>query len=269
MTKLGFIGCGKMAGAILEGVVKSGKFSGDQIYLSDKDTARVKELAASCGAQGLGSNVEVARSADVLLICVKPNDVAGALAEMQEALAGKLLISIAAGVTMEQLQDYSRNAATVVRVMPNTPALVHRGATAYTLSATATEQHAAVVEEIFGAVGKVFRVAESALDAVTGLSGSGPAYVYTVIEALADGGVLMGLPRELALQLAAQTVVGAGEMVVQTQMHPAALRDMVTSPGGTTIAAMEALEKGGLRAALLAAVRAATERSAAMRQTGK
>ena len=269
MTKLGFIGCGKMAGAILQGVAKSDRFGGEQLYLSDKDTATVTELAAACGARALASNIAVAEAANVILICVKPGDVATVLHEMKLALIDKLVISIAAGLPIARLVEFSGNVARVVRIMPNTPALVHRGATAYALGPGATEDDANLVEEIFGAVGKVFRVEENALDAVTGLSGSGPAYVYSVIEAMADGGVLMGLSRELALQLAAQTVVGAGEMVVQTQMHPAALRDMVTSPGGTTIAAIEALEKGGLRAALIAAVRAATERSAAMRNTGK
>jgi pyrroline-5-carboxylate reductase len=200
--------------------------------------------------------------------CVKPGDVAIVLQEMQTALGGKLVISIAAGVPIERLMAHSNSTAKIVRVMPNTPALVHRGASAYALGPDVSEEDAALVEEIFGAVGKVFRVPESALDAVTGVSGSGPAYIYTVIEAMADGGVLMGLSRDLALQLAAQTVVGAGEMVVQTQMHPAALRDMVTSPGGTTIAALEVLEKGGLRAALIAAVRSAAEKSASMRQIG-
>ncbi|MEO7932148.1 MAG: pyrroline-5-carboxylate reductase [Chthoniobacterales bacterium] len=265
MTKIGFIGCGKMAGAILQGVCNSGKFDGDQLFLHDKDAARMAELKDICGARPLASNTAVAEAAEVILLCVKPCDVPAALKEIQPVLAGKLIVSIAAGLTIARLQELSGNAAAVIRVMPNTPALVHRGATAYALGDGATEEHAEVVEEIFCAVGQVFQVAESALDAVTGLSGSGPAYIYTVIEALADGGVLMGLPRELALQLAAQTVIGAGEMVVQTHLHPAALRDMVTSPGGTTIAAMEALEKGGLRAALISAVRAATERSSAMR----
>jgi pyrroline-5-carboxylate reductase len=152
----------------------------------------------------------------------------------------------------------------VIRVMPNTPALVLAGASAFTTGTQATEEDADVAQKIFGSVGVAVRVKEALLDAVTGLSGSGPAYVYTIIEALADGGVLMGLPRDLALQLAAKTVAGAAEMVLQSGQHPAALRDQVTSPGGTTIAGIEALESRGLRSALLAAVRAATERSAAL-----
>ncbi len=269
MIKLGFIGCGKMAGAILQGVAKSGRFSGEQLYLSDKDTERVTELAAACGARALATNLAVAEAADVILLCVKPSDVASVLGEMQTVLRGKLIISIAAGLPISSLREFSGNTAPIVRVMPNTPALVHRGASAYSPGDGVTEEQEEIVENIFGSVGQVFRVAETLLDAVTGVSGSGPAYIYTVIEAIADGGVLMGLPRELALQLATQTVIGAGEMALQTQMHPAALRDMVTSPGGTTIAAVEALEAGGLRASLIAAVRAATEKSISMRSTAK
>jgi pyrroline-5-carboxylate reductase len=149
--------------------------------------------------------------------------------------------------------------------MPNTPALVGEGASAYALGGTATEDDAKLVEKILSGVGLAVRVKESLLDAVTGLSGSGPAHVFTVIEALADGGVLMGLPRDLALKLAAQTVIGAAKMVRETGEHPAVLRDQVASPGGTTIAAIEALEDGGLRSALISAVRAATERSRELR----
>ncbi len=145
--------------------------------------------------------------------------------------------------------------------MPNTPALIHKGAAADALGDAATEADAAATELLFGSVGTVFRVKETLLDVVTGLSGSGPAYAYLAIEALADGGVLMGLPRELALPLAAQTLAGAAEMVLQTGQHPAVLRDQVTSPGGTTSAGVEALELGGARAAFIAAVRAATERA--------
>ena len=154
----------------------------------------------------------------------------------------------------------------VIRVMPNTPALIHKGAAAYSLGQSATDADAAIVEKIFSAVGIVFKVKEELLDVVTGLSGSGPAYVYVVVEALADAGVLMGLPRDLAQHLAAQTVSGAAEMVLQTGLHPAQLKDQVTSPGGTTIAGLEALEAAGIRSAFLSAVRAATERS---RELGK
>jgi len=265
MAKIGFIGCGKMASAILQGVAKSGKFQGQPLLLSSRNQVRAAELAAHCGAEAAESNQALAVAADVIVVCVKPDDVGSVLGELKEALTGKLVVSIAAGLPISRLRQFAGNGARIIRVMPNTPALVHRGATAFSRSAEVLDEDAELVNELFGSVGRVFEVPESALDAVTGLSGSGPAYIYTVIEALADGGVLMGLPRALALELAAQTVVGAGEMVLQTQMHPAELRDMVSSPGGTTIAAIEALEEGGLRAALIGAVRAATEKSLVLR----
>ena len=177
---------------------------------------------------------------------------------------GKLLISIVAGLSIASLEKAAGGKLRVIRVMPITPALVLAGASAFATGTQATDEDAETARKIFGGVGVALQVKESLLDAVTGLSGSGPAYVYTVIEALADGGVLMGLPRELALQLAAKTVSGAAEMVLQGGLHPAVLRDQVASPGGTTIAGIEALEAGGLRAALIAAVRAAAERSAAL-----
>ena len=180
---------------------------------------------------------------------------------------GKLLLSIVAGLSIASLEKAAGENLRIIRVMPNTPALVLSGASAFALGTQATEADAEIAQKIFGVVGVAVRVKEALLDTVTGLSGSGPAYVYTFIEALADGGVLMGLPRELALQLAAKTVAGAAEMVMQSGLHPAVLRDQVTSPGGTTIAGLEALETGGLRAALIAAVRAATERATALGAT--
>jgi pyrroline-5-carboxylate reductase len=187
------------------------------------------------------------------------------LREVSAKLKGKLVISIVAGLDSQALETAAGPDVRVVRVMPNTPALVGQGAAAYSLGNRATEGDAVLVEKILRGVGLAVRVKESLLDAVTGLSGSGPAYVFTVIEALADGGVLMGLPRDLALKLAAQTVAGAAAMVRDTGEHPAVLRDQVTSPGGTTIAGLEELESGGLRSALISAVRAATERSRQLR----
>jgi pyrroline-5-carboxylate reductase len=176
-------------------------------------------------------------------------------------LQGKLLISIAAGVSIATLQEYAGPDVRVIRVMPNTPALVHKGSAAYALGVGTTEADAETAEAVFSSVGRAYEVAESLLDAVTGLSGSGPAYVYLAIEALADGGVRMGLPRDLAVQLAAQTVSGAAEMVLRTTLHPAQLKDMVASPGGTTIAGLAVLEAHSVRGAFIEAVEAATLRS--------
>ena len=185
---------------------------------------------------------------------------------MRQFLDGKLLISVAAGVNLQSLQEAAGHRTRVIRAMPNTPSLVKRGATAYALGEHALPSDAQVAESLFAAVGLVFRLRESALDAVTGLSGSGPAYVFTFIEALTDGGVMMGLPREIASELAVQTVLGSAEMIRETKLHPAELREMVASPGGTTMAGIEILEARGLRYTIMSAVRAAAERA---RELGK
>lgn len=258
---LGFLGSGKMATALARGVMASGAFEPEDLMIADVVVAAAEKLAQVTGAHIARDNRELAGKSDAIVLCVKPYDALAVLQDTSKELVGKLVISIVAGLSTKALQEAAGPGARIVRVMPNTPALVHQGAAAYALAASANIGDADVVERIFGAVGFVARVKEDALDAVTGLSGSGPAFVFMVIEALADGGVLMGLPRELALQLAAQTVGGAAKMVRETGEHPAVLRDQVTSPGGTTIAGVEALEKNGLRAALLGAVRAATERA--------
>lgn len=264
--KLGFIGCGKMAAALAGGVLKSGAFAKKDVFVTDKFPDAAKNLAGKHGVRALPDNAALSAAADAILLCVKPGDAFDALQAARKQLAGKLVISILAGVTLSALQKAAGEKTRIIRVMPNTPALIHKGAAAYVPGYSATENDAAVTEKIFSAAGKVFRVKEELLDVVTGLSGSGPAYIYVVIEAMADAGVLMGLPRELALQLAAQTVAGAAEMVLETGLHPAQLKDQVTSPGGTTIAGLEALEAAGIRSAFLGAVRAATERS---REMGK
>ena len=256
---LGFIGSGKMASALVQGVVQSGAIARDRILVSDVHAPSAEKLATSTGVVLARTNAQAASAAKALVLCVKPHDALAALRELD--CAGKLVISIVAGLPIAALQDAAGKDARIVRVMPNTPALVHRGAAAYALGPGASEEDTALTEKIFGSVGKVVAVKESLLDVVTGLSGSGPAYIYLAIEALCDGAVLMGLPREMALQLAAQTVLGSAAMVLETGLHPAVLRDQVTSPGGTTIAGIEALEAGGARAAFIDAVRAATERA--------
>ncbi|MEO6788569.1 MAG: pyrroline-5-carboxylate reductase [Chthoniobacteraceae bacterium] len=277
--KLGFIGCGKMAAALIKGVIKSGVCKPEEITASDVHAPSAEKLCGETGVTIAASNPEVVATSDAIVLAVKPGDALPAIqsvttqameSSMRWAWQGggakgsKLLISIVAGLPIASLEKAVGEKLRIIRVMPNTPALVLAGASAFALGTQATEDDATVAQKIFGGVGLALRVKETLLDAVTGLSGSGPAYVYTIIEAMADGGVLMGLPRDLALQLAAKTVAGAAEMVLQSGLHPAALRDQVASPGGTTIAGIEALESGGLRAALIAAVRAAAERSAAL-----
>ena len=280
--KLGFIGSGKMAAALIKGVLKSGLCKPADITVSDVHTSTAEKLRAETGVTTALSNVEVVAASDIIVLAVKPGDALAAIQsvttqQMKSSIRGawqggggkgeKLLLSIAAGLSIRSLEQAAGEKLRIIRVMPNTPALVLSGASAFALGTQATEEDAEIAEKIFGGVGLAVRVKEELLDTVTGLSGSGPAYVYTIIEAMADGGVLMGLPRELALQLAAKTVAGAAEMVLQTGLHPAVLRDQVASPGGTTIAGLEALEAGGLRAALIAAVRAATERATALGAT--
>jgi pyrroline-5-carboxylate reductase len=258
--KFGFVGSGKMATALVQGVTRSGALRREDILVSDTVPAVAEKLAAEAQVAA-STNDELVQQAGVLVLCVKPADALDALRSLRAAAARKLVISIVAGLPLAALQEAAGPEVRIVRVMPNTPALIHRGAAAYALGATATPDDAAITEKIFGAVGVIVRVKEELLDVVTGLSGSGPAYVYLVVEALSDAGVLMGLPRDLSLKLAAQTVAGAAQMVVETGRHPAALRDEVTSPGGTTIAGLEALEAGAVRSAFLSAVRAATERA--------
>ena len=280
--KLGFIGCGKMAAALIKGVLKSGLCRPADIIVSDVHASTAEKLRAETGVTAALSNVEVVAASDAIVLAVKPGDALAAIQsvttqQMESSMrwawqggsgkGGKLLLSIVAGLSIRSLEQAAGEKLRIIRVMPNTPALVLSGASAFALGTQATEEDAEIAGKIFGGVGLAVRVKEELLDSVTGLSGSGPAYVFTIIEALADGGVLMGLPRELALQLAAKTVAGAAEMVLQTGLHPAVLRDQVASPGGTTIAGLEALEAGGLRAALIAAVRAATGRATALGAT--
>jgi pyrroline-5-carboxylate reductase len=259
--KIGFIGCGKMASALIQGVLSAKVSESRGICVHDRVAAAAEMLGTQSGIRVMRGNREVAADAQVVMLCVKPDDALAALTAAGDALRGKLVISIVAGLTIEHLQKAAGEECRVVRVMPNTAVLVQKGASAYAAGRGVTEEDLAVVERIFTSVGRAFAVKESLLDAVTGLSGSGPAYVYLFIEALADGGVQMGLPRELAMQLAVQTVAGAAEMVTETMMHPALLREMVTSPGGTTIAGLAALEHAGLRAGVMDAVRAATMRA--------
>ena len=264
-TKLGvgFLGAGKMATALARGFVQARVVAARQILASDvAEAARAAFVKAVPGAVLVSSNQEVARRARVLVLAVKPDQVPAVLEEVRPQFTSRhLLISIAAGVTLARLQAALGESARVVRVMPNTPALVGAAACGYALGRATGPEDARLVQRLLAAVGLAFPLKESLLDAVTGLSGSGPAYVCLMIEALSDGGVAAGLPREVATRLAAQTLLGTARMVLETGLHPGALKDMVASPGGTTIEGLHELEKSGLRSALINAVRAAAEKS--------
>lgn len=260
--RLGFVGAGKMATALARGFVQAGLTSGDRLAAFDPARSALDEFAAASGGRAAASNRDVAAAADVVFLAVKPQHAAAACGELQGAVAGKLVVSIVAGVSLRTLADALGAGVRLVRVMPNTPCLVGKGAAAYALGQSATQADAELVAQLLGATGRAYRLDEKLLDAVTGLSGSGPALVYVIIEALSDGGVRMGLPRETALGLAAQTVFGAAAMVLETGLHPAVLKDQVTSPGGTTIAGLQALEAGAVRGDLIAAVEAAARRAA-------
>ncbi len=265
--KLGFIGAGKMAAAIARGVVSAGLCAPGDLLASARTAASRDWFAAETGAATTDDNAAVCAGRDAVLLCVKPFAAREVLRAVTPTLAGgTVVISVVAGVTLADLQAEVGLGTPLIRTMPNTPCLVRKGVTAYSRGNAATDTHAALAERIFSAVGDVHAVPETLIDAVNGLSGSGPAYVYLMIEALADGGVLMGLPRALAASLAAQTVLGAAETVRQTGLHPAQLREAVASPGGTTMAALEVMERAGVRAGLMGAVRAATERA---REMGK
>ncbi|KAF8057129.1 pyrroline-5-carboxylate reductase [Scenedesmus sp. PABB004] len=259
--RIGFMGSGQMAEALARGLIERSVVAPSAICCSDPAQAR-KELFRGLGATPYDTNLEVAKNSDVLFVSVKPQYVHAVLSEARPVLQEHtLVISIAAGITVAQLLEAAGPTARVCRVMPNTPCLVGETAAAMCLGGRATPEDGEVVVSLFSAVGKIYQLDEKLLAAVTGLSGSGPAYVYMMIEALADGGVRAGLPRDVAQGLAAQTVLGSAKMVLETGRHPGALKDMVTSPGGTTIAGVHELEKAGLRAACMNAVLAATARA--------
>ncbi len=261
-ARIGFLGAGKMATALARGFVHAGMVFPSEITASDPVDAARKRFATEVGAATVATNLEVAKAADILFLATKPDQTTAVLKEISQAFTQKhLIISIAAGVTLGKLEAALPAGARVIRVMPNTPALVGAGASAFALGQSATAADGELAQKLLAAVGLALPVKEALLDAVTGLSGSGPAYVYQFIEALSDGGVAAGLPRDVATKLAAQTVLGAAKMVLETGQHPGALKDQVTSPGGTTIEGVHELEKGKLRGTVMSAVRAATEKS--------
>jgi len=259
---LACIGVGAMGEALVRGILRAGLVPREQVWVTDADQDKLVRVAQEHGVHA-ATNPEAARLADTVIVAVKPHLVAPVLREIGPALkSGACVISIAAGVPLRVIEGNLPPGTPAIRAMPNTPCLIGQGAIALAPGRHASAEQVAEAQRLFGALGLTVIVDESHMDAVTGLSGSGPAYVYLFIEALADGGVLAGLPRDVALRLAAQTVAGAARMVLETGRHPGALKDMVTSPAGTTIAGVSVLEDRGFRGATMRAVQAASARSA-------
>lgn len=260
-SRVSFVGAGQMATALATGL--QGTFTeADCICASDPSAEARAKFESSTGCRAFESNAAVVADADVVVLAVKPHFVEAAAAAIVDGLAADaLVVSIAAGIRISELSAMLGGARRLIRVMPNTPCLVGAGASAMAAGEHATAADTELVERMMRTVGDLVVVPESFMDAVTGLSGSGPAYVFQLIEALGDGGVRAGLPRAVASRLAAQTVLGAAQLAIETGTHPAALKDAVASPGGTTIAGLHELERGGLRGTVMNAVVAAAERS--------
>jgi pyrroline-5-carboxylate reductase len=260
--KVGFIGAGNMGEALIKGLLAAGRLKADQIVVSDIDPARLRFLENTYRVLAATGNASLARAAQVIVLAVKPNHVDGVLGEIRDSLGHlPLVVSIAAGVPLARIQQGLGRPLPLVRVMPNTPALVLAGASAVAAGPNAGPDHVAVARLLFEAVGRVVEVQESAMDAVTALSGSGPAYLLLVMEALIDAGVLLGLPRPIARSLVVQTTLGSAKLFDEALGHPGALKDQVTSPGGTTIHGLAVLERGAVRGLFMDAVVAAARRS--------
>jgi pyrroline-5-carboxylate reductase len=267
---VGFVGAGNMGEALIKGLVVANVVPAKSIYTADVRGDRLAELAKLFGIQAAADNSDLVSRCDVVILAVKPQIMEAVLREIAPAVTRqKLLISIAAGVSTAKIRAMLNRDARLIRVMPNTPALVLEGVTAIAKGQHLEPGDLDTAGEIFKAVGRVVVLDEDLMDAVTGLSGSGPAYVAIVIESLADGGVRMGLDRMTAMTLATQTVLGAAKLLLETGLHPGALKDMVSSPGGTSIAGVAALEEGGIRATFIKAVERATLRSRELGQGPK
>lgn len=259
---IGVCGTGNMGQAIVKGLVASKAIAADHIYLYNIHREKAAALAEETGAVVVDSPLELAKRSQALIMGVKPNMMEKALASVRDGLSSdSVVISIAAGVSLESLAGYAGEATKIIRVMPNTPAMVGQGMASISPNGMVTAEETADAVAVFSSFGKAEVVDEKMIDAVCGLIGSGPAYVYLFIEALADGAVLEGMPRQMAYTFAAQTVLGAAKMVLKTGAHPGALKDAVCSPGGTTIEAVRTLEEGGFRAAAMNAVRASAEKN--------
>lgn len=258
--KIGFIGCGNMGGAILFGALESGVLPKENAYVYDINPAMM-EKAESWGVNLCADDEDVCTKSDIILLAVKPQNAAEALGMCNKALDGKAMMSIVAGVTVERLQNMIDGTPRILRLLPNTPAMVFEGAFAVCSDNDFTEEELEIAKAIYSSIGIIEMVPEKLIDAACALNGGGPAFVAMFIEAMADGGVKQGLPRATAYRLAAQTALGTAKMILETGMHPGQIKDMVTSPGGTTIEGCEALERGGMRGAVIDCINKAAEKS--------
>ena len=260
--KIAFIGAGNMGQALISGLLTASLVQPKDVIAADLDEDRLGQLSSEHGIETTRDNASAVSNSDVVVLAVKPQVMAPVLKDISPVADGsKLILSIAAGITINFMRSHLQNGSRIIRIMPNTPALIGEGAAALAPGDGTTEEDVKLAEEIFSSVGRALVVEEKMMDAITGLSGSGPAYAFIFIEALADGGVKMGLPRDVSLELSAQTVLGAARMVLELGKNPAELKDMVTSPAGTTIEGVQALESGAFRGTVMRAVEAATRRS--------
>src|SRR5690242_16015050 len=263
LPPIAFLGAGQMAEAFVRGLLRAELLAPGDVWLSDIRAGRAEQLGRDLGVHPAASNLDAVGHAELILLSVKPQDVTGLLDEIgADVRSDQLVMSIAAGVTLSTLERRLPHHPPVIRVMPNTPALVQTGMAVLAPGTNARQEHEATALRLFGALGRAIVLPERHLDAVTALSGSGPAFLAVVAEALSDAGVRVGLPRDVAHLLAAQTMLGTGKMLADTGLHPALLKEAVTSPGGTSIAGVHAMERGGIRALIMDAIVAATERSA-------
>lgn len=252
---LGIIGAGNMASAIVKGILRKELIHPGQIYIYDIDQTKQSELVRETSTVGAKSNIDLVDQCSIIIIAIKPDAYEGFLGEMTDYFSpNKIIVSIAAGISVKYIKERTNFKPKVVRVMPNTPALVGEGMSVICKENELDEDEKIIIRSIFLSLGQVEEIDEKLINGVTAISGSSPAFVYLFIEALADGGVLMGLPRQQAYKLAAQTVIGAGKMVLDLEDHPGKLKDMVCSPGGTTIEGVFSLEKSGFRGAIMKAV---------------
>lgn len=261
-VKIGFIGSGAMAEAFISGLSSTNEYTADAIYASDIKEKKLQYLQDKYGINVSTNNIDVVKNCDVIIFSFKPQNIREILTPLKTAFrANQMVLSIVAGMAIETIYKYVPKEVGVIRAMPNTPCLIRKGVTAVSFSDHVNEEQKEIALNIINSVGNVHVLQEKLMDAVTALSGSGPAYIFLVIESLCDAGVRAGLPRDVALDLSVQTVIGSGIMADHTKIHPAILRDRVVTPGGTTIAALQVLERSGVRVAFMDAVMAAAERS--------